>query len=684
MTLTEARVILGLGPDEDPRPHLAEFRKARERIAEMVRSAPNETLAMRYQQGLVEFDRALAAVREYLEAIGLAPREPVTPPALPGRPAPQPVREPAPTVELMDDVLEYQDEPAPAGRRMAAFCMWLLVIALGAAAGGWFYLEYEENRTLQRQARIALLEKQGAGYIENRRWPEAGAVFGEIEALSPGSEIARQGRRGIEAGMAEEQSQFVAYWTGEARAALEAARWDDAEAAARQVLERFPAETEAARLLASIESGRRAEFRRQALAAVREKLDLREWDAALAAAEAMIARNPTDPEAIALRTDVLKARDKATADLRRARELLKMAVGRDQGQFDSQAMEWLREASILAPQDEEIAAQLEKMASYTRTLRVPGDYATPTEALAGARDRDRIVLEEGEWKGPLVIEAAVEIQGAGPTKTVISCPAEEGSAVTVGPGARGVRVSGITFRHETFETGEDRYSAALVRGGHAAFFDCRFIGSGGHGLIVIEGGHAEATRCRFADNGWNGVAATGAGSMLEVRESEALRNFGHGMESWDHAAVVFSKNRCEENSRNGIHVDNGPSSATLEGNLLTANREFGLVVSSATGGSIRSNTASRNLLGGVVIRAAAAGIPATGNEADRNLGPGLVLEKGLLADAYLDNTVTGNSGKQVIAGAELSYQDEGPPPSGDNAPPPGAIRVEPPPPLEEP
>ena len=63
MTLAEARKILGLGPEDDPRPFMAEFQEARDRIAAMVRNAPNETLATRYQQGLVDFDRALAAVR---------------------------------------------------------------------------------------------------------------------------------------------------------------------------------------------------------------------------------------------------------------------------------------------------------------------------------------------------------------------------------------------------------------------------------------------------------------------------------------------------------------------------------------------------------------------------------------------------------------------------------------------
>ena len=34
---------------------------------------------------------------------------------------------------------------------------------------------------------------------------------------------------------------------------------------------------------------------------------------------------------------------------------------------------------------------------------------------------------------------------------------------------------------------------------------------------------------RFANNGWNGAAVIGRGSSLDVRDSEALNNFEHGM-----------------------------------------------------------------------------------------------------------------------------------------------------------
>jgi len=67
MTLSDARKILGLNPDENTRPHLHELENARERIAELVKTSPNPTLADRYRKGLEEFDQALALIREHLE-----------------------------------------------------------------------------------------------------------------------------------------------------------------------------------------------------------------------------------------------------------------------------------------------------------------------------------------------------------------------------------------------------------------------------------------------------------------------------------------------------------------------------------------------------------------------------------------------------------------------------------------
>ena len=632
MTLSEARQILGLGPDEDPRPHLREFRVVRDRLAEMVRTAPTEALAERYQQGLQDIDRALAAIREYLEAIGLK------------MPEPEPEHPVSPQMP--------EETPAPARRRRSgltkALAAWAATL-LCLSVSGWYYLKWQDELRVGRMLAIARLEREGASHIDERRWPEAAAAFDEIERLNPESPTVPLGRRSIEAGMAEEQQQYGGYWNGQSRAALDAGRWDEAETAARKVLERFPTDREAASLLGEIAAARTGAALKEAVARAREQLSRRQWDAAIATARTILARQPGDADANNLLAEATTAKAQAADELAKARSLYQKALVRDRGQFDQQALDFLREAALLAPEDPEIASLLEKMASYTRTLRVPKDHPTPTEALANAHDRDRIVIGEGTWSGPLVVTAGVEIQGAGPDKTIIECEAGEGCVITLGPTAKGSRLSGITFRHKS-QTGEtERFSAALVRGATAEWVDCAFADACGHGLAVIEGGSAKALRCRFTDNGWNGASAMGENSALEIRESRLTGNFENGIEAWGGAALTASGNRCEGNSRNGIHADCAGREVVIDGNQAKGNREFGIVISAAGSGQASDNIATANLLGGMALRSAAR-LKVAHNQLQRNEGPGLVLEKGLDPAAFADNPVSGNTGKQTLAG----------------------------------
>jgi len=667
MTQNEAHKILGLGPTEDPRPSLAEFESARDRIAEMVKSAPNEILADRYQKGLEEFDAALNVIRVGISRGEADAQRDATPPQ-------KVIPPPAPTVVLgrvpaATGLKPEAEEKSRRPGRAVYYLVWGFVILVGAAGGAWLFVKSEQIKEEQKMIRVAFLERQGSVFIENRRWQDASNAFSEIESILPGSEIAMRGKRSLEAGMADEESQFLGYWNGQATADLEAGRLDDADAAARKVLGRFPKDKEAAALLDGIAAARLTKEHNAAIASARDALNQRNYDLAISAARKILAASPDDPDARAVLADATAVMEKAAADREKAAGLYKMAAARDHGKFDQQALDLIREASSLAPNDAETASLLEKLSSYIRSIHVPGDFATPEEALANAHDRDRIVLGAGTWKGPLVVNAAVQLQGAGTIDTRVECLPGNGSAITIGPDAKGARISGVSFRHESFALGTDRFSAALVRGGNATFVDCDFTDASGHGLAVIEGGQTTVSRCRFSNNGWNGVAAIGKGSTLEVRDSESTDNFEHGIESWDGAAVIIANSRCEGNSRNGIHADNGPASATIEGNQLIANREFGMVLDSAGAGKITGNTARANLLGGIVIRTAARTLGVTANEATLNNGPGLILETGLDPASYASNTVSRNTGRQILTHTDLSAAES--PAPGDTPPAPG-------------
>jgi tetratricopeptide (TPR) repeat protein len=658
MTMTEARIILGLRADEDPRPHLDEFRAVRERIAEMVRTAPNVILSERYQESLVQFDQALRTVREYLEALGFQEKvEEIceVDPVIKG--VGKAVFVPENKVVDMSGLPPLPEATAknPEARRVrdgtegvsvrAGFAFLFFV---GLAIGGtFFYFKVQEQERFDRQVRMAQLEKEGAEFIENRRWSEAMEVYKEMEVVDPSSEMVRAGRRSIEAGMAEEQSQFVGYWQGEVRAALDEGRWDDAEKAAREVLNKYPNEAEIKKMLASVSVQKIEQEKQAAIVTVRKMVEERKFKEAIEEAGKLGSQHGEDRSVKELFDEATGAKLKADKDREKALVLLESAKERDSGQYDEQAMKWLREAVSLAPDDAEVLRVYEKMAGYTRTVRVPEDFKTVQEALGSARDRDRIVIGEGTWEGPYVIEKSVELEGVA-GKTILQCRGEVGCVVTVGEGLQDVRLTGLTMRHLSFDPGEDRYSLAFVRGGNAEFSDCRFEQGSGHGLVVKEGGHAKVVRCHFNENGWNGIAVIGDGSLLEAENCVMKENYQNGIESWEGGAVILSKNRCEDNSRNGIHIDIGAASATILENELVRNREYGLVLSRAGSGLVKGNVLSGNDLGGLVIRSEGKEVEVNGNMVNANAGPGLVLEAGIAKAKYTENRVEKNEGGNLV------------------------------------
>ena len=661
MTSDEARRILGLSAGEDPAGHLAEFAAARERIAELVRTAPNDTIALRYQDGLVEFDRALAALREELErpdpetakrlewmaaARGCRPEDLVPPPAPTAKPA-------APVDDPVFPDADVEPTPRRRGRGLAV----LLVLLLATGGGGFLWVQMKEHEKLRIQERLTFLERLGGKMIDARQWPEAETAYTEIELLNPGAESARIGRRSIEAGMEEERRQFVGYWSGEAIAAFELGRTDDAASAARKVLEKYPNEKEIADLLRKIELARSTQAREAMTATITAAIQKRRWDEAENRAKELLASFPGDPGGTTLLTEIRAGRDKEARDQVRAKELFAAAKVRDLGRFDQDALEWLREATALAPTDPEIAALYQKMASYTRTLQVPGDFPTLSDAVAAARERDRIVIAEGTWAGPAVIDKPLTLEGAGRDRTIVEVDAAASCAATFGPGSSGTRVSGITFRHRGFDSGPNRFSALLVRGAELTLADCRVADSAGHGLAVQDAGRVAATRCVFENNGWDGVAVRGAGSRVEFAECEATGNFGHGFDLWDGGSGALHRCLARDNSANGILIDTTAADVVIGDNDLRANREYGIVVSAAASGRIHGNHCRENLLGGMAVRFSAARLAFENNRLENNLGPGLALEQGLRPESFSTNLATGNGGKNTVLNADFSSVD---------------------------
>lgn len=681
MTLEQARIVLGLGPTDDPSEQFDVLNDARERLASIVRDAPNDTIALRYQESLQEFDRAMAALREEEERkkkqkvaamLALVPGsvtgeqvstkregfmdEPIPAvhaaklPSVPPSKAATKVEGGSPA-EASPELAETEAKSS-GGLRFVLYAM--LFILIGGAGGGWLYFHMEAERESQRRTEIAFLEGVGGKLVEARRWNEARLAFGKIEALDPGSEVALRGQRSIEVGMREEQEQFVGYWSGEAFAAFEAGRLEDARAAADKVLGRYPKESEVRALRERIGEARKAQLRTESEEKIQAAIEAKDWKLAEEGLANLGKSLPGDDLIRTMGLALKNAQETQRLEHEKAIELAAAARLRDQGQFDVQVLEWMREALALAPHDPEIRELYEKVASYSRTLHVPEDIATLEEALAEARDRDRVVLGEGTFDAGLVINAAVQLEGAGEGKTVLESNAITAPALTFGPAAKGATVSGILFRQKGFDAGENRFPVVQVRTGEVSFSDCIFRDGSGHGLEVIEGGKAEASRCLFEANGWDGVAARGAGSRVVVRESRAVANIGHGFEVWDQAVASIHDCVAKSNCRNGILIDSAADGLSVTGNEVMANREYGILLAAGASGQVKDNSSYANLLGGMLVRFASISVEVQGNRLEENSGPGLILEQGLREDLYQENTTRKNRTAGVMAQVQFS------------------------------
>lgn len=617
MRLEQARTVLGLEEGESFEERLPEIERARGEMEKLARGAEDEKAARRYNEGLEEFDKAIRTVR---------------------------------SAEADEKPAGRAEEGSPLLR---AFLV--LVVVSGVALGVWFYLEAERKEAERVEAEVSLLEEKGAALVEKRLWVEAEEVFQKIAVMAPESRAVKRGMERIAAGRLEEQKRYVAYWQGAAVSAFEAKNWEEAEVAAGKVLERYPEERELEGFLERVEQARLEEKRQQELEEVRSLLAQGDFAEAEAAIDLFLERNEGDADGGKLREEVEAARIKAEEDLKAALVLYEKAKEVDTGEYNEEALGWLREAMELAPGNEEISVLYGKVAAYRRTVRVPEDVETLVEAMENAKVRDRIVVGPGVWEGPLVMGVSVKLEGrAG--ETVVQCAADAGSALAITSGVEEGKVQGIEFRHSSFDPGEERYPAVQVRGARVEMLDCKFRSGSGHGLAIMEGADVIVTESEFSDNGWNGISVRGEASVLRAENNVLRGNYQNGIEVWEGSKISLVSNRCVKNFFNGMHIDAGKNEVVVTGNTLSENNEYGLVLTGGEGGVVEGNVIEKNRLGGVVGRSGAVGVRVVDNEIRANEGPGLALEAGVVIEDYVGNRISRNQGQQLVS--ELEFEED--------------------------
>lgn len=616
MTLKQARKVLGIGPDEDPKDRLDEFEMTRREMASNVQTAPPEAHAKTNKKRLAEYDAALAMVR--------------------------------------GDISSNRSDDQEIQGVGLKFALWLLaILAVLGSLGGWAHHQHQEKLRVALEAKLNGLTEANTAAISEQEWEDSEALYEQIIALGSGpkiSAVAAEVRQQIDLGKDAQRKEFVETGLAKAKKFYDNGDFDSAATAVRTVLDRYPEEQEVvdlgAEIQVAIDDQTRAHWREVISKAIAE----RNWSNASGGIASLREKLPGDLSIAELEKVMLAEQTKQQQELARARELMEAAMVRDNGEFDAEALRLITQAKELAPEDPKILEAFERIDGYTRTLRVPEDVPTLSAALAQLRSKDKVLLGEGTFEGGAWVAAGVEIEGVGGGKTIITGDILKNPVLTFGPNSAGAKISNLVFQAVGFDTGNERFAAVLVRGGAVEFSNCRFTRSSGHGLAVMDGGKVSAEKCRFTENAWEGASVRGAGSRLSLIACEARGNFGHGYEVWDEASAEIVDSTAAANSRNGLLLDSAGGSLVVRDNRFSGNREYGAVLASGTTGTFTNNECRENELGGLVVRQPAVKIQVSGNRFEKNGGPGLVLEAGVAAAAYTQNRSVSNRGRDRVEG----------------------------------
>ncbi len=612
LSYEDAMRVLGFEPGALVSPHLPAFRQVETRLGELIDTTKDEKLKTNFREELGRLNEALRVVEAERD------REP-------------PLRTRGMGVRLL---------------------VSLFLVGCIVASAWWANRMLLDERGKKRARTVEMLAVDGRIAVETRRWPEAEEIYRQMERLAPGSVRARDGFRSIEEGKEAVLRQKLGFLLGSVRAAIEQGNWDEAEAHGREVFKIEPGNAEVLALLKTVEEGRVSDKITKYVEDAEEALRDEKW-ATLAERTAQLEGiAPNHVELARLKVQSAQGMKVLAKRPIKARELYDLARSLDNGSYSQEGLDAVREAIRLADHPD-FQVLYRKMSGYARVLEVPGDYSTIAEALEAARESDKIRVAPGTYKEAVTLKVKVDLEGAGPGKTIIECEAKEASVVLVSPTARGSRLAGLTLRQKGIALTEERFPVVTVDGSDLSLEDCEVKSGSGHGVAVINGGLSRLRGVRVMECGWDGLSVYGDQSRADVSGSRFEANFHHGIDAWDGGSVDVRKSRCSQNGLGGVVLMSPGVKSVVTECISDRNREVGMMVANGSHAVLRSNRAEGNLLGGILVEGEGTTAVLEGNVAERNIRVGIVVDKRSTLTSFKENVAEGNTGEQLRLQAEI-------------------------------
>ncbi len=648
LSVEAARKQLGFEEGERLEDGLSKWRKVESRLAWMAESATSRTAK-------VSFERDLAELRNLIKAATVEVVQ----------------EEPPKIVPVQQEIPGPEKAPRKRKRGFVTFAL-----GLGLLGGGGYYTYQQDlldfGSAEQEVVNLETLQESFKVAIEKRRWDEAEDVIALLKEGGANKEVLDDATAEIEKGRVEEKGQQIAFLISNAQSALEAGQLSEAENFCQEVEKLQPGHAMVPVIRESIRESKLEVRSKLMVDSIEKAMEAEDWRTAKGQLEMLKKANPEYTRIPFITATLKTAEEEMIKRKEKAAALVSQARALDEGTYSAEAITFLEEAVRLDP-SEANRELYKRMASYGKVVKVPGDHETISAALKAAKKNDRVFVSKGVYHESLVIPDGVQIVGESRVDTIIECPADVGTVVTVPMDARDVRVASLTLRHSGLVNDDERSPVVAVDGGVMEGEDLSVLRASGHGIAVLSGGKATLSLCKVSDSGWDGISVTGEGSSADLSEVTCKKNLHHGVDFWDGASGTVSGSLLVGNGRNGLFAIEPMTAIRVETTRSEKNREVGFYFSGAKGIALSNCQVSENFLGGVLFDQGCKGVSLKGNQITKNGEAGLVFEKGVEVISEDDNRVEENTGKQIWRDAVF------PTASGEDtvSPPP------PPPPLKE-
>jgi nitrous oxidase accessory protein len=233
-----------------------------------------------------------------------------------------------------------------------------------------------------------------------------------------------------------------------------------------------------------------------------------------------------------------------------------------------------------------------QFSSASKTLNVPGDYPTISEAIAHASDGDTIAVQSGVYRENLQVNKSITIIGENSANTILigSGGLDRGACPVVALNAEGAKISGFTITSQNYTNTAQYATGIIVRADHCIIQE-NIIQGNYMGIFCSVQSYLEISGNTIAGNLKDGMRFYG-GSYNTISGNTILGNAVSGLALQGYSNTVIN-NTFEHNLR---ALGLGSSYSVVFGNKMAFNSESAIWLA-ASESIIAANDISQNKWG---------------------------------------------------------------------------------------